>query len=742
MALRTRLSLVFVVVVLIPVVVGAIIVAIVAPQVLHSQISGRLRTARTSVSDVIAARCSQAAQAAQILGLEVAELGPKAAVQRVVSNSKVDYAVVEDTSGKAVASAGTLAGAPSAVPLPDVLDSCSSGKNASFAISSRAQLAIADQPALKQVAVAWAVGASTTSTLSADLDGQPGVTLLAGSNVVSTTLPAGTAARHANAVADRPASVFDIGSQIAAYSPPSANVPYGIIVSEPQPNTMTFGWLLLGVVIITVICGLLIGRWLARLISRPIMELSEAATRVAGGDLDIALPVRSRDEVGRLGDAFNHMTAELRTYVGELERSRDELRTNLDRLGATLTHTHDLGGILAVVLDTAIGSVQATGGAIMFLSPDSTLSVKVRRGVAAESMPADAQFSLGKGITGTVAQTGEPVCGLVGDGPGLRPVAPEPSAKTVIAVPLKQSGRTVGVLNLYDKEDDREFNSRDLETILAFASQASVAIDNVLLHQEAQRLSLTDPLTSLWNYRYLTLGLGHEIERASRFDRPLAVLMVDLDRFKQINDRHGHQIGDAVLIELAARMRTQVREVDTLARYGGEEFVVVLPETDPAGAARAADRLAGAIRSQPFCANTAHALEVTASIGVAVFPEHGTTPSRLLRSADDALYDAKAAGRNCWRFAEADSDRSASVILDDAAVELGTVVTGGIGADQAAVRAFDETSPLARSDNAGESSAHTGPPASPDDEDPTVVVVPDPQAARPGDRHRPGSSDR
>ena len=107
-----------------------------------------------------------------------------------------------------------------------------------------------------------------------------------------------------------------------------------------------------------------------------------------------------------------------------------------------------------------------------------------------------------------------------------------------------------------------------------------MAIDNVLLHQEAQRLSLTDPLTALWNYRYLTIGLGHEIERATRFARPLAALMLDLDRFKAINDEHGHQVGDAVLIELAGRMRAEVREVDTVARYGGEEFVIVLPETD------------------------------------------------------------------------------------------------------------------------------------------------------------------
>ena len=117
MALRTRLSVAFVFVVLVPVVVGAVLVAVVAPRVLHDQVSGRLRTARTSVSDVIAARCNQAMQAAQILGLDVSALGPDAAVREVVSGSGVDYAVVADSSGSVVASAGSLPGAPSAKPL-------------------------------------------------------------------------------------------------------------------------------------------------------------------------------------------------------------------------------------------------------------------------------------------------------------------------------------------------------------------------------------------------------------------------------------------------------------------------------------------------------------------------------------------------------------------------------------------------------------------------------------------------
>ena len=659
MTLRSRLSLAFVFVVMVPVLVGSLVVLIAVPRILRDQIGDRLRTASVNVTDVLAARCTEANQAAQILGLEVAALGPAAAVKQMVTAGTVDYAVVAGANSTVVASAGRLPNGTTPTPLPDVLNSCGDRTNAGIAISSRATLDLAATPALKSVAVAWAVGATTASTLRAGLVGQPAITLLVDGATVSSTLSTtqagkqATAARNANAQ-----SVSITGGRILAFAAPSAGEPYGVVVSSPVPNTTRLTWALLGIVVLMVLVGLIMGRLLARLISKPVVELSEAAARAASGDLDIAIPVRTKDEVGRLAGAFNHMTFELQTYIRQLERSRDELRQNLDRLGATLTHTHDLGGILAVVLDTAIGSVHATGGAIMFLDAGGKLTVRVRRGEAADAAPADAVLALGEGITGRVASTGEAVRGTVGEGPGLRPMAGEPVAKTVIAVPLRQSGRIVGVLNLYDKEAGRAFSAHDLESTLAFASQASVAIDNVLLHQEAQRLSLTDPLTALWNYRYLTIGLGHEIERATRFTRPLAALMLDLDRFKAINDEHGHQVGDAVLIELAGRMRAEVREVDTVARYGGEEFVIVLPETDSAGAARLADRLGTVIRSNPFCAGAgvrnSRGLDVTASIGVAVFPEHGETPSRLLRSADEALYAAKNGGRDQWRFATPD----------------------------------------------------------------------------------------
>jgi diguanylate cyclase (GGDEF)-like protein len=127
--------------------------------------------------------------------------------------------------------------------------------------------------------------------------------------------------------------------------------------------------------------------------------------------------------------------------------------------------------------------------------------------------------------------------------------------------------------------------------------------------------------------------------------------MLDIDLFKSVNDTYGHQRGDAVLVELAARVRGEVRDVDTVARYGGEEVVVILPETDEAGAAQAAERICDAIRRRAFGEPGQDEVDVTVSIGAAVFPAHGGSATTLLRRADEALYEAKDAGRDTWRLA-------------------------------------------------------------------------------------------
>src|SRR5690606_13112439 len=123
-------------------------------------------------------------------------------------------------------------------------------------------------------------------------------------------------------------------------------------------------------------------------------------------------------------------------------------------------------------------------------------------------------------------------------------------------------GTLLGVLAIYDRLGGDEFDEVDLSTLRTFAGQAAVAVGNVLSHQEVQRLSLTDPLTGLWNYRYLQVSLGREVERAGRFHRSAAVIALDLDRFKVVNDSYGHPAGDVVLAQLAERITGEIREVD------------------------------------------------------------------------------------------------------------------------------------------------------------------------------------
>jgi diguanylate cyclase (GGDEF)-like protein len=261
-------------------------------------------------------------------------------------------------------------------------------------------------------------------------------------------------------------------------------------------------------------------------------------------------------------------------------------------------------------------------------------------------------------------------------------------APPVVGDPLVPGGpdataapATLGVLALYDRLGFDEFDDTDLLTLRTFAGQAGVAVHNVRMHEEAQRLSLTDPLTGLWNYRYFRESLRREVERASRFRRMLTVLVLDLDHFKDVNDRYGHAAGDAVLAEFARRIRIGLREVDLAFRQGGEEFVVLLPETDAYGGTIVAERLGAAIRELPMpieprrpdatTGRTVDRIPITVSIGIAVYPEHGATAQQVLDAADDALYAAKSAGRDTYRLAEVVSTAVPDGQFDQAAAAPG-----------------------------------------------------------------------
>jgi diguanylate cyclase (GGDEF)-like protein len=202
----------------------------------------------------------------------------------------------------------------------------------------------------------------------------------------------------------------------------------------------------------------------------------------------------------------------------------------------------------------------------------------------------------------------------------------------------------IGTLLLYPPRDGT-FDEESEELAHWLAAQASIAIENERLHRTVKRQAITDELTQLANRRRFTETLAVEVRRAERFGDPLALVLADLDDFKLINDRYGHQTGDEVLRRFADVLRENVRDFDLPVRYGGEEFAVLLPETALDGAEQLARRLQAALLRLRLAEVEGDRPPVTASFGVAAFPA-ARSAEELLSAADGALYRAKAAGKN------------------------------------------------------------------------------------------------
>ena len=644
MTLRTRLTVAFVLVVLVPILVGALLVAHAIPRTNTARQGETVTSSARLIATVLAGYCDRAHAVAEDAGHATAgaagAVGDRV-VRDLVARRLADGVRVVARTGASVATAGDVP------PVSQAVD-CGTGARVPY-LGAVVKLTTGDGREAGTSVAAFRIDRAFVLGLQ-QVMGRGDVALLSGAQVVASS---GRVSDAVLAAAQRsPNTVVRSSRRLAFLSPARPAQPYGVLVALPLARGPGLFVVALAVLVGAVLLAASIAWLLARATTRPLEELVVAASRIAGGDLDTPLVVRSTDEVGRLALAFNDMTADLRTYVRALEASRDELQVGLARLGDTLSSTHDLDRILSVVLETAMVSTRAQAGMVLLFNPSrDELVLSVARGMTERGVPEGLRVPVGLGVSGRAAQSGEPVVGRLGSAPGqLRPGPNEPVEGSIIAVPLKSSGTVIGVLDLFDRLDANSFDERDVATIRTFASQATVAVDNVLLHQEAQRLSITDGLTGLWNYRYFTMTVGKEIERAARFGRPLALLMLDLDYFKQVNDTYGHQRGDAVLIELASRVRAQVRDVDTVARYGGEEVVVILPETDEAGAIQAAERICDAVRRRPFGDPGQRGVHVTVSVGAAIFPGHGTTAGLLLRRADEALYEAKAAGRDTWRL--------------------------------------------------------------------------------------------
>jgi diguanylate cyclase (GGDEF)-like protein len=250
------------------------------------------------------------------------------------------------------------------------------------------------------------------------------------------------------------------------------------------------------------------------------------------------------------------------------------------------------------------------------------------------------EIPVGEGLSGWVAENGKPI---INGNPSVEPGYLDDPAKfstlrSALSVRLETASGALGVLTLYHADRDA-FTPDHLRVLLAIVSKASLALENALKFRQAEISATTDGLTGLPNARSLFLHLDAELERSRRSGTPVAVLVCDLDGFKQVNDRFGHLEGNEVLKRVAQQMKERCREYDYVARMGGDEFVLVLPGLTRAGVRRKTRVIAQVARNAGLevCGEPL----LSMSVGEAYYPDHGTNAEQLLAEADRQMYHAK-----------------------------------------------------------------------------------------------------
>ncbi len=208
--------------------------------------------------------------------------------------------------------------------------------------------------------------------------------------------------------------------------------------------------------------------------------------------------------------------------------------------------------------------------------------------------------------------------------------------------------KAIGALAVDNLDQNRPITKSDVASLLNYATQVGLAIESFRIHEQVVSLSFTDPMTGLYNRRFFDRALAQELNRCQRYFRSFSLLMIDIDRFKRVNDTYGHDAGDEIIRQVADLLRNHLRSLDILARVGGEEFAVILPETPPQNLAVVVNRLLREMRqAKPVVKEMELRKErITLSIGLSTYRGGDVTPAMLVKMADKSLYQAKSGGRD------------------------------------------------------------------------------------------------
>ncbi|HLZ14051.1 MAG TPA: diguanylate cyclase [Candidatus Acidoferrum sp.] len=364
-----------------------------------------------------------------------------------------------------------------------------------------------------------------------------------------------------------------------------------------------------------------------------------------------------RDESGRLcgfGKVTRDITDRLEAEAVRQEALALQQRTNeitlLSQLGTLLHACLTVEEAFKVVTQFGTQLFPGESGALYILSPSRNVLESASTWgdfpAGEQVFPPDDCWALRSGRMHYVEESASAV--------RCRHLRASPNVAH-LCVPMAAQGDTLGILHVHgnpvsDSGSDEairplSLSKRQLST--AVAEQVGLALANLKLRETLRLLSVRDPLTGLFNRRFMQESLERELRRASRSAKPLAAILLDIDHFKQFNDSYGHEAGDIVLRELGALLQSQIRGEDIACRVGGEEFLLILPDTSLDTARQRAEKLREECKRISIQYGGRPLAAITLSLGISSFPEHGTASEAILRCADEALYQAKAEGRDC-----------------------------------------------------------------------------------------------
>jgi diguanylate cyclase (GGDEF)-like protein len=413
----------------------------------------------------------------------------------------------------------------------------------------------------------------------------------------------------------------------ATHLPPPGNLKLVLFAPRESGGFFSSSPLVIGALVVFFIIAFLFVLTLLRMLGGQVRSMLEAARSIGQGDFSTKVPVVGRDEMAGLASEFNKMSDRLGAQVEELRRQKVEIDRSVRRIGQAFASGLDRQGLLRIVVETALGACAAQYG---------TIALRGTQGAEADA--------------GTATEAIQDLV-VTAEGDALKEdglVVRKRDGVHALAAPLRRLGEQserVGVMTV--AREGEEFTPGERDVFLYLIGQVASSIENIALHELVSEQAVTDELTGLSNQRRFREQIAREDARARRFKHDLSLIMLDIDDFKQVNDEHGHLQGDAVLRMVGRVLGEESRGVDEPARYGGEEFAVALPETDLAGALELAERIRSRIEAERVPnVDGAASLRVTASIGAASMPISAGNVQELIAAADAALYEAKRAGKN------------------------------------------------------------------------------------------------